>query len=150
MSQPDVTLCTIIGWIESRNDVHALRFELTVYEHVNETIDRDLLNIIKTINKCTFETAKIIFSMSFGAYQIMGFNLYDPALCECIVPIASYLNNAVLQDTTFNRYVYKRNIAYAPVQLLNKDNAIQFARVYNGSESYAQNIKSALNFFGVK
>lgn len=67
------TISQVIARIESSNDQFAIRFEPMVYKRINKL---PILDRIKKIHHCSEDTADMIYSCSFGDYQIMGFNLY--------------------------------------------------------------------------
>jgi hypothetical protein len=145
------TLGTIIAWIESNDDTQALRFEPTVYQRIHADLFADkIIANIRRIHQCTYETAAVIYSTSYGKYQIMGNALYDPSFLNMPITFFDFVNKLSAQDTAFTRFVESHKIDFTPQQLLNVNNAQTFAIHYNGSPSYANNIKASLAHFGVK
>lgn len=142
-----VTLANVIGWIESRNNPFAMRFEPRVFSRTQKELDI-LLRIVNA-NGCTHDTAEVIYSTSWGEYQLMGFNLYSSPL-NFQHSIGDYLTESDFQLQTFNQFVAYKNLAMeTPQTLLDTTNALRFARLYNGGSQYAQEIAASLQHFGV-
>lgn len=143
------TLAQLISWIESRDDINALRFEPKIYA-TNRFSDKKLLQTIAACNHCSFETARVISAISWGEFQDMGFDLYgELGYRGHILDFVCGLTNLPLQF--FNDYVDLKNIAYTVGDLASSQTKREhFALVYNGSIEYAQNIVEALQHFGVK
>lgn len=139
------TLDQVIGWIESRQRDYAMRFEPGIFAKAkNPTI----LKAIKDANDCNDVTAHVIYSTSFGEFQVMGFNLYDTTIA-LKTPIADYLSDLGAQIASFYRFVRLKDIDYTVMQMCNADYAKHFAMVYNGSVQYVQAITGSLKHFGV-
>jgi hypothetical protein len=130
----DPTLAAIIRAVESSNNYSALRFEPGMYALANPGMAG--LSLCMQKNACNDETAKVLLSMSFGAYQIMGFNLWGGLNCE--QSAASFLNDAIAQDNVFSAFLDKNDIAYSWAEMkVNPACLNHFAVNYNGSGSYA-------------
>lgn len=155
-----VTLGMIIARIESADNSQAIRFEPAVYARIHTNLFADkIISNIRSIHHCTYETAAVIYSTSYGKYQIMGNALYDPSFLDLKDNIFEYCSfdtygeyNDVEQAQldTFTNFVIARKINFTPQQLLDQNLRNQFAIHYNGSLDYAVNIQNALNHFGVK
>jgi hypothetical protein len=135
---------SIIQRIESSGgplDNFALRFEPRVYSGAK---DGNTLTRISARNHCTFETARVLYSMSFGAFQMMGFNLYG--FLNIQIPIGEYLSRTTIQDQTFAEFCFKKHIAYTGVELrYDSQKRSHFADVYNGNaEKYSLAISQAI------
>lgn len=138
----------VIGWIESRNDPFALRFEPSVFSG-SRFVDYALLQVIQQCNNCSEDTSRVIASTSWGAFQVMGFNLYNSPF-NYRGKIATFACDANKQLQIFYDYVDVKNIAYTVSDLaasaLKREH---FGLLYNGSASYADNIVASLKHYGV-
>lgn len=130
----------LIAAIESGGNSHAMRFEPGIYVRAMGTF---ILQRIGAANKCDNETSRVIYSMSFGLYQIMGFNLYDTDQ-PLVSDVVTFCNDTAYQTHRFYQYLDSRDINFSIDQLKVRDNAIKFALQYNGSESYADKILAKL------
>lgn len=147
-SVPLPLLSSVIAWIESRGEIYALRFEPSIYAG-SRFVDYKLLQIIQTCNNCDENTARVIASTSWGAFQVMGFNLYNMPI-NYRGNIASFLCDSIRQIKTFNDYIESRGIDYTVSDLASSQNRREhFALLYNGAISYAENIVQSLQHFGV-
>lgn len=145
-----VSLFDVIAWVESKNNPHAMRFEPAMYQHV--TTGGALLNgihvAIMKANNCSNGTADMIYSTSFGATQIMGFNLYDSLYGG---DVASFMYDTIAQAAAFDSFCARKQIKctvedIAGFPLLRA----HFAKVYNGNaDAYAAQIVYALQHFGI-
>lgn len=146
------TIADVIGDIESSHNPAALRFEPLTYEnapHVN-----DALKSIKECNLCSLDTARMIYSTSWGEFQIMGRNLYNPQVCGYRNNIARYLVQSNDQFITFDSFLFRMGLSIklkgsSPASLFSDPNLrIQFARLYNGPKNfltYAGEIKARID-----
>lgn len=142
----NITTADVISKIESDGFIYALRFEPGVYRGLYALTDSQLsiLQYIRFNNKCTMETAKVIYSTSFGLFQIMGFNLY--ALDSQLGSIGYYINNETLQRQIFQKFLEKHSINFDIDTLIHDDfSRKKFALTYNGAESYGDLILKAYN-----
>lgn len=147
-----VTVATIIAQVETGCNARELRFEPGVYRHITNGIDdaeRAILASIIKINKCSLGTAQMIYSTSFGIFQVMGFNLYGSL--KYTKGIFDYVDSVADQNATFNLFCEQKKIVYTPVEFLDKANRYNFARVYNGNpNAYEPMIEIAMRHFGVQ
>lgn len=153
-TSPEVTLGTLIAWIESKNNPQAMRFEPRVHDQIHTRLFTDpTIAAIRNVHSCTYETACVIYSSSFGKYQIMGENLYAPHGIASKTTIFSYCAGTAIsqlaQDTDFLSFTSARGIGFPVRGLLDIGNRNRFAVIYNGSTSYSQNILDALHHFGI-
>lgn len=147
-SVPLPLLSSVIGWIESRNDPFALRFEPKVFAG-SRFVDYALLQVIQQCNDCSEDTARVIASTSWGAYQVMGFNLYNSPF-NFRGKIAAFFCDAIKQLQIFNDYVDAKNIAYTVSDLASSSlKREHFGLLYNGSTNYADSIIESLTHYGV-
>lgn len=145
------TVGDIIGAIESDNNPSAIRFEYLTFE--NSVNVGEIIDAIRECNLCDLATARMIYSTSWGEFQIMGKELYDPRVCAYRNSIARYLVQSSDQDVTFNSYLFRMPLGIklkseSPASLFSDPNLrAHFARLYNGPgnfQEYADKIKAAL------
>lgn len=145
---PNVSLSDLIGWIESRHNRFAVRFERGTFNAITNKGDDAIVAAIKRIHGCSWDTARCIYSMSFGEFQIMGFNLYGSL--EYAEPFTRYLGDSAAQRGCFNAFVLQKGIAYSPYDLLTLINKQRLAKFYNGSLDYVKQIDAALKRYGIQ
>lgn len=134
------TISQLVAQIESANIPYLIRFEPGFKP------SQQAINNCIAAHKPGFmnrATAEMICCSSWGAFQIMGENLYT--ICEMQAPISHFLIDTDRQERAFFTFIRKRNIAYSVEQLRTDESLrVRFARVYNGSAAYAAKIKEAL------
>lgn len=145
------TVADVIGGIESGNNPAAIRFEDATYDRAD--FSAPTIAAIRECNGCNIQTAMMIAATSWGEFQIMGFNLYDPRVCAYRNNIARYLVQSGDQFVTFDSFLFRMPLSVklksdSPASLFSDPNLrVQFARLYNGAgnfQTYADKIKSAL------
>lgn len=144
-----VNLFDVIGYVETKNTPRALRFEPATYARVASGAWTPLLDTIARINQCSQSTARMIYSTSWGAAQLMGFNLYDLGYT---LDVVTFANDVIAQAAMFEKFITAKGIA-ADVNTLATVPAARkfFARVYNGdADAYEPLIVQALEHFGVE
>ena len=136
-------LAGVIKSIESGGNPHALRFEPDAYANWNwvPAMDR-----IKAKHACSEKTARMIGCTSWGLYQIMGINIFDPRLPAIDpVDVIDFVNDVGLQEAAFTAFLNLRGINFALDDLLaDQDKLRIFAITYNGSrdpDAYAALIR---------
>lgn len=144
------TLWDIITKIESNCNSHAIRFEPRVFANVMSPTwgGYEVIRNIKKANPWASDaTVKMIYSTSWGAAQIMGFNIYAQGF---LGDIAYFLGSDSAQRAAFHDFVTKKNIDMSPAQLAHfPGERIRFAATYNGNSSeYAPLIAKAMREFG--
>jgi hypothetical protein len=140
----DDRLRRIIRSIESSGNNHAMRFERKIFNRITNAPNPLIESAIVKANSCTYDTARVIYSMSWGAYQIMGFNLYSGNSIARNCSICDFLTDLTLQNDAFDAYCISRGINFSVEEMLNDPAKLkQFAVTYNGAESYADLIVSA-------
>lgn len=117
------TLSQLVAHTESNDDQNAIRFEPACSPRA------ELIAGMAHVANCSMATAKVLCMMSWGKYQIMGYNLI--ALGLACNPIA-YCANVPMQDDFFGRFThgYKEVTSLDIVQ--NATTREAFARFYNG------------------
>lgn len=148
--KPEITLGTIIAYIESHGNPKALRFEPLVYGRIFSSEANAIINRIVNIHRCTYHTAAVILSTSYGLFQIMGENIYaengyDKTIFDYCIDIGAQLK-------MFNDFVIARRINYSVHDLLIESNRKTFAEHYNGPaniEDYSNHILESLHHFGI-
>lgn len=146
------TIADVIAIVESANNQNAIRFEPLTYNNNQNTYNNTIANIIK-IHNCSEGTARMIYCSSWGKYQIMGFNLYNVASCNCAQSVINYCNNNGIQDMTFFNFLKSVHLdpnIYTPQALAQSSQLRQaFGKVYNGNgPAYEVVIKAALGKLG--
>lgn len=142
------SLYDVIAWVESKNNPHAMRFEPGVYSGFTSKRLSNAWHSAKECNQCSDGTADMIFSTSFGATQIMGFNLYEGLYGGDVV---SFMGDPIAQAAAFDSFCSQKqikctveDIAGFPVL------RAHFAKVYNGdADAYAAQIVYALQHLGI-
>jgi hypothetical protein len=146
-----VTLPMVIAHVESGSNPHAVRFEPATYagKMILDAASMAILNRITEIHDCSHETAKVLYSTSFGFFQIMGFDLYGELGYDQTV--FTYCDDQEAQYALFAKFVQAHNINYGVSELAAHRLArTKFGTVYNGDgEAYANEIESALFYFKV-
>ena len=153
-SPAPINLADVIAHIESSGNPHAMRFEPATYTRISvgtrSAAQNAILNKIIQVNKCSLGTALMIYSTSFGLFQIMGFNLYDPSHSALDVDIVTYSDDPILQVSKFSEFVSRETIDFTPQDLAQSIKLRnEFALTYNGSMVYASAIVSSLKFFNI-
>lgn len=106
----DEKLRAVIAQVESSNNPFAMRFEPNVYAHVTGGGYAPSVGNCLAANKCNRATAQIAVSMSFGRYQVMGFNIYAPTSAARNQPIGALMGDAAAQDALYDAFVKAAHI----------------------------------------
>lgn len=135
----DPELAKLIARVESNNDFRAMRFEPATFQMIsNRPVTSALTKIIEN-NHVSLATARVIYSTSWGAFQIMGFNLYSLGFEGHIIDFA---NLPSLQLVAFNWFLDANHINWKLSDIMADDNKLRmFAVAYNGSDAYAARMK---------
>lgn len=79
-----MTLSDIIAWVETKNQPQQFRFEPDTFARWRNRTGDPILSAARRAHggegRCSWGTAAMICSTSWGAHQIMGFNLYGSAI----------------------------------------------------------------------
>ena len=148
----DVKLAQVIASIESSNNPHCIRFEPRIYKELDASgaLASTLESAISKANACSDDgsTAHMIASTSWGAYQIMGENLYSLGYGKSV---ADFLNSAADQLEYFARFLASRKMELATLKMLVDSVTARtaFAVKYNGSSKYADVILGRAHALGL-
>lgn len=150
---PQVSLFDLIAWVETKANHKAIRFEPATYARVAALRSAPVKIIIANIQnacKCSWGTALMIYSTSWGAAQIMGFNLYGPDV-NYLASVVDFCDSEVAQKFAF----VKMNLQTPHLKGVTSQNLadsgasrLAFALAYNGSANYADALVEALKHFG--
>jgi len=139
---------SILALVESNYEMEALRFEKGFFERI-----KDSDNVLKTMEFSVFtskDTKKMLLACSYGYIQILGYNLVlrgfvFPRECitpldfiqDCINPAKQYL---YLEDF-LKRFGFKLEEITKDIQEGKEtQELIRFARLWNGSKTYAKRL----------
>lgn len=145
---PEIDLFTVIATVESTINYRAVRFEPATYEKLSASRSDSQKAIIATIqaaHRCSWGTALMIYCTSFGATQIMGFNLYGPQ-SGYRNTFFDFCDSDAEQVQSFYEFVgHHPDTNVSPSVLASSGAArLAFALRYNGSPDYADAIVAAL------
>jgi hypothetical protein len=148
---PDVDVYDIISYVETKHNSRAVRFEPATYEKLSVGRTDSQKAIIATIqarNKCSWGTALMIYSTSFGSTQLMGFNMYGPEV-NVQTDIIGYCDDEIVQVDSFYRFLKQVKLDDITVAQLAASSVarMRFAVTYNGSPAYAAEIIDALKSY---
>lgn len=153
-AQPgEISLFDVISWVETRCNSMAVRFEPATYEKLSasrtDSQKAIIANIIK-MNGCSWGTALMIYSSSFGEVQLMGFNLYGPQI-NYQKNIIEFCSDKLAQATTFGLFLKQVKLTDITVAQLAASNVARarFALTYNGGAAYADQILLALKALNI-
>lgn len=137
-----LSLCDVVAVVESSRVSFAMRFEPALYKRVTDGPLNDAetaaLNMIRRANFCDANTARVLFSTSFGLYQFLGETLYSAPI-NFALPVSQFIASEALQQSTFYKYVIARRINFGVNDLLGGGTyAADFARAYNGPGNVAE------------
>ena len=140
------TLAKVIATVESGPFPFAVRFEPTVYTaRYGYSAGRPDEAAAMKANRCNLLTARMICSTSWGLFQLMGFNLYSPAIALPISVIAFGFDSETQFDT-FKKFVRLNGFDPDNFDFTDETLIERFARSYNGPgdvANYAAKMKAA-------
>lgn len=149
-----LSLADLVAYIESRGSNSAIRFEPDTYNKFTNgaPIPKEasvILARIRTANNCSIHTAAMIYSSSWGKFQLMGFNVY--ADVDYSRPVGEFLCCQTDQNARFAAFLKRNGLFNYNPAMLAQDQAQRshFAMAYNGSIDYANAIIGALKYFGI-
>ncbi len=117
-------LASIIRSIESGGNQNAIRFELAAFRDWAWVISMDR---IRGKHGCSKDTARMIACTSWGLYQMMGANIFDPRFPkDPLTPVdpddvITFVNDPHMQDTLFYAFLRAHSINFTLEDLLNDD-----------------------------
>lgn len=157
----------LIAQVETKRNFQAFRFEPDVYARISASRTDAQKDIIAKIidahggpANCSWHTALAIYSTSYGAVQLMGFNLYGP-VCGFDESTISFMlpgEDGILpasvelcQRVNFSHLLVSMKLDKATPENLASSAALRdlFAITYNGSTAYAAAIVVALQHFAI-
>ena len=142
-----ILLSDCVAQVESSGNPLAMRYEpdytptlnsiqLTQKFAANGYMDTNTANGYMDTN-----TARMIASTSWGKFQIMGANLY--AVLKYEDTLVSFLSDVGSQLAAFQSFIGHIGFTDGPFSLMSENALLRFARLYNGSEVYAESLKHA-------
>lgn len=141
----DPKVAYIISQVESSGFSGALRFEPIIYVTTSKLEtgpEAELLQKIAECNHCTLVTARMLYSTSYGLYQIMGHQLYRLGFYRPVSEFLAGPHARIFQDTFFAKYLASHGILFTWSEMAADSNKLDlFARYYNGSTAYADRMK---------
>lgn len=118
----------LIALVESDENFSAERYE------ENFKFSEDAIIKIVKYNQCDRETAEKIAKTSYGAYQIMGENIYT--ICGFKNSITHFLDSPTEQKNILSIFLYIKNIKYDLIDMITDPaKRYRFIRLYNGPAS---------------
>lgn len=146
-------LFELIAQVETTSHYRPMRFEPQQYARIVLTrteAQKAIIAKIQAANACSWYTALMIYCTSWGAVQVMGFNLYGP-VCDYAGSVVDYLCDEAAQRATFQRFIAHEGLETTVDQLAaSTTNRQKFGTVYNGNgAAYADCIVAALHHFNV-
>lgn len=126
------TLAQVVSEVESGGNQFAVRFERGIFNRITNQGTSPCVDRIIRIHHCSDDTARVIYSTSYGLYQIMGFNLYSKL--SCTRSYIGFLNDTVLQLQMFTAFLRFNNMDKFTVETLVSDPVAlnNFSAAYNG------------------
>jgi hypothetical protein len=142
----------VIAHIESGNNPNAIRFEPLVFASLTTgpmlPAHAQIVSTIQSIHVCNVKTAQVIYSTSFGLFQVMGFNLYGPGGTK--ESVFKFCTDVIEQVRVFDALCSTWNILFTAAELAaSQDARTKFALRYNGAQAYADRIADALKSLNV-
>ena len=131
----DPALAKVIRQIESfGGNPQAIRFEPGVYSWEVNVFNRTAtVQNIASIHQCTQATAHVLFSMSFGMYQEMGFNLWDRSQMLCKDTFYDFVADDDAQHAAFAGYLTFHDIDYTLADMLaDQAKMDHWVKIWNG------------------
>lgn len=145
----DGDLRHILALVESSGNMHAQRFERATFNKITAQGTSPVLIAIQKANQCNADTARTIYSTSYGTWQEMGFNIYS-RIGGYTKSIAEFLTSLTDQQTLYANYLVEDNINL-PWAVLKADSAKldHFSILYNGSTAYSDRVRAAAKELGL-
>lgn len=147
-------LFDLIAWVETKSNCRAVRFEPATYAAIaaaRSDSQKLLIAKIQSACACSWGTALMIYSSSWGAVQLMGFNLYADQI-GYEKSIIDFCDDQGAQRTTFARFLAWKKLDTFSVDMLSASltNRQAFGKTYNGDgAAYADAIAAALHHFNL-
>lgn len=129
-------LASVIKAIESGGNPHRPRFEYHAFIAWPWT---PVYDRITDKHLCSRDTAQMIATTSWGVYQMLGINIFDPAISG-VDPddIFAYVADAAMQDASFAGFLKAKAIDWTLEELLGDADKMQkFCAAWNGPANTA-------------
>ena len=126
-----MTLMEAQAIVESSNDPLAIRFEPGLYTASPGWIAR-ILPLVRSLNSCSTDTAKMIACTSFGMYQLLGANIYSLGYAH---EIMAYGDDILQQHRDYSDFMGRGGFsAYTDMDVtaIAMPELLAIARYYNG------------------
>lgn len=138
LASVDPALIDAIGRVESGHNTAAIRFEPALFARPLTTAALVIVQRIMRANNCGATTAHMIYSTSWGEFQILGENLYS--VCDWRGTISRYLANTDdVQSDSLGAFLMAKRLDFTAADLLGDDAKLtQFVTGYNGPGNTAQ------------
>ena len=133
-----ISLSDCVAQVESANNPCAMRYEPDYVPTLNSI---QLTQKFATAGYMDTITARMIASTSWGKFQIMGANLY--AVLKYEDTLVSFLSDVGSQLAAFQSFIGHLGFTDGPFAMMGEASLLKFARLYNGSEVYAESLKHA-------
>ena len=133
-----ILLSDCVAQVESSGNPLAMRYEP---DYLPTLTSIQLTQKFATNGYMDTNTARMIASTSWGKFQIMGANLY--AVLKFEGTLLDYLSDAGQQLVTFQDFIAHLGFTDGPFAMMSDASLLKFARLYNGSEVYAESLKRA-------
>lgn len=152
----NIDLPSVIAQTESGTNDFRLRFESGLYAEwtVRPTsfVRQQICATIMRLNYCSLDTAEMIACTSWGRYQILGENLYDPSCCDVKSNVFQFAGTAPAQLLAFNDFLERRHVDFTLTDILmDSDKRQKFIAAYNGPgavDAYWLRMKDAIKSLG--
>lgn len=143
-----VDLAAVVRQVETGDNPRRRRFEPGVYAWEMDIYNREgIVKNIAAINLCSLATAHVMFSESYGAYQMMGFNLWGWPTPLIKVDELAFRTDRDLQDRAFLDFITEHRINYQLEEMLGDNSKLaHFVTVWNGPQnltSYMSKLRAA-------
>lgn len=151
---PSVGLFDLIAWVETKANCRSIRFEPAVFAAISTArspLEKAIIDNIQNRCMCSWGTALMIYSTSWGAVQIMGFNLWTLSI-NYHAGFMDFLESEQAQRDAFVKFIAATpSLKGATVDFLasSKTSRMNFALAYNGGADYVGAIEDALNHFNI-
>lgn len=142
-ASPNLTLAAVIRTIESRGNPYRPRFEFHAYMAWPWTA---VYQRIADKHGCSHDTAQMIATTSWGAYQMLGLNIFDQTISGVDPPhLFAYVADSDMQDQSFGNFIKAKGVNFTLSDLLaDPDKMQKFVTRWNGPgnvDAYADLIR---------
>jgi hypothetical protein len=132
MGGSDMMIYEAIRQVESSGNYLAVRFEPNLYYGTSGEWQFSKCQLIQNYNVCDKATARCIACTSFGAFQLLGVNIYDMGYTSSIF---NYVNDAATQYNIAEKFFNSLNSPFSftsSVEEQTFEELISFATKWNG------------------